>query len=76
MLRSWAVMRMTARDQYRGHHACGGMAMNPMPEPCKVVVRAAANFIASVALNGLNARSHRLKTVDALTEVQRALPWD
>ena len=43
--------------------------MNPVPEPCRYSFRAAANFIASAALTGLNARSHRLKTVDALTEV-------
>jgi hypothetical protein len=28
-----------------------GMAMNPMPEPCTYSFRAAANFIASAALN-------------------------
>src|SRR5579859_2229659 len=49
--------------------------MNPMPEPCRYSLRASANLLASGALNGRNARWQRLKTVDALTEVNCALPW-
>ena len=40
-----------------------------------VLVPCRGELLASAALNGLNARSHRLKTVDALTEVNWALPW-
>ena len=36
-------------------------------------MRASANFCASLALNGLNARWHRLKIVEAVTEMNFAL---
>lgn len=45
-----------------------------MVGPCRYSLRASANFRASAALNGRNARWHRLKIVDALTEVNLAVP--
>lgn len=64
---------MDASDQNRGHHAAGGRT-KPTPAPWRYSFRASANFCASPALNGLKARWHRLKIVEAVTEMNFASP--
>lgn len=72
--RSSAEISMLACAQNFGHQALSGMAVNPIPAPCRYSLRAPVIAVASCRLKGLKAFWHLVKIVFARTERNRASP--